>query len=150
MRWNMILRNPENPFLAFQKDIDEVFDNFFPFKSARPSTLFESKWTPRIDVEEDSGRIHIKAELPGVNESDLNVTITGNVLTIAGEKKEEQKEEKDGRFIISERFFGSFSRSLTLTADVEADKIKADFKGGVLNVEIPLKESNQTKKIEIH
>ena len=149
MKWNMILRNPEDPFLAFHKDIDDVFDNFFPFKSARPTTLFESKWAPRIDVEENSGRIYVKAELPGINESDLNLTITGNVLRIDGEKKEEEKKEKDGRTIISERFFGSFSRTITLPVGVDADKIKADFKGGILNIEIPLKETKQSKKIEI-
>jgi len=151
MKWNMILKNKsEDPFWAFQKDIEEVFDNFFPLRSTRPAALFESGWTPRIDIEENSGRIHVKAELPGINENDLNVTVTGNVLTIAGEKKEEEKKEKDGRCIVSERFFGSFSRSVTLPNGVEADKIKAEFKGGILNIEIPLEESKQSKKIEIH
>jgi len=149
MKWNMIPRNkPENPFLALQKDIDEVFDNFF-FEPTRPATLFESRWIPRIDVEEDSGLIRIKAELPGMNESDIDLTIAGNVLTIAGEKKEEEKKEKEGRCIISERFFGSFSRSITLPIGVQADKIKAEFKGGILNIEIHLEESKQSKKIEI-
>ena len=149
MKWNMIPRNkPENPFLTFQKDIDEVFDNFF-FKPVRPATVFESRWIPRIDVEEDSGLIRIKAELPGMNENDIDLTIAGNVLTIAGEKKEEEKKEKEGRCIVSERFFGSFSRSITLPIGVQADKIKAEFKGGILNIEIHLEESKQSKKIEI-
>ncbi|MCL1910978.1 MAG: Hsp20/alpha crystallin family protein [Leptospirales bacterium] len=150
MKRSMILRNrPENPFWAFQRDFDEVFDNFF-LKPVRPSALFESKWMPKIDVEEDSGRITVKAELPGINESDLDVTVTDKVLTIAGEKKEEEKKEKDGRCIVSERFFGSFSRSITLPAGIQADKIKAEFKGGVLNIEIPLEESKQSRKIAIH
>ena len=153
MKWNMTPRNrQENPFSALQKDIDGVLDNFFsPFgtvRSVRPETLFESRWAPRMDIEEDSGRIYVKAELPGVNESDIDLSIAGNVLTIAGEKKEEKK-EKDGRSIISERFYGSFSRSITLPADVGADKITADFKDGILSIEIPLEESKQSKKIEI-
>ena len=151
MKRNLILRNrPENPFLVFQRDFDGIFDNFF-LKPVRPAALFDStKWMPRIDVGEDSGRILVKAELPGINESDLDLTITDNVLTIAGEKKEEEKAEKDGRCIVSERFFGSFSRSITLPAGVQADKIKAEFKGGVLNIEIPLEESKQSRKIAIH
>ena len=151
MKWNIALRNMlEDPFLTLYKDFDETFGNLFSLKPVRTASLLESKWQPRINVEEDSGRLHIKAELPGINESDLNVTFTDNVLTIAGEKKEEEeKKEKDGRYIISERFFGSFSRSLTLPAGVDADKIKANFKDGVLNIEIPLEESKQSKKIEI-
>ncbi|MCL2026337.1 MAG: Hsp20/alpha crystallin family protein [Leptospirales bacterium] len=153
MKWNVALRNRfENPFLAFHKDFDEAFGNLFSLKPVRATSLLESRWQPKINVEEDAGRIHVKAELPGINESDLDVTFADNVLTIAGEKKEEEEEkkEKDGRYIISERFFGSFSRSLTLPAGVDADKIKANFKDGVLNIEIPLEESKQSKKIEIH
>jgi HSP20 family protein len=105
---------------------------------------------PRIDVEENSGLIHVKAELPGMNESDIDVTVADNLLTISGEKKEEKKEAQNGRCIVSERFFGSFSRSVALPAGVDTNKIKASFKDGVLNIEIALEESKQSRKIEIN
>ena len=148
MKWSLTRKNAnENPMDVFHRNIEEVFDDFFSFK---PSGLFESKWLPRVDVEEENGRIHVKAEIPGIEEKDLNVTLTDNVLTISGEKREERKDEKKNRSIVSERFFGSFSRAITLPEGVRAENITATFKNGVLNLEIPVDEAKQPKKISIN
>jgi HSP20 family protein len=99
-------------------------------------------------VEEDKNSIHVKAEIPGIDENDLNVRIEENVLILSGEKKEERKEEKKN-YIFSERKFGSFSRSIDLPVGIKSDKIKATFKKGVLNIDIPKDETKEPKKIAI-
>lgn len=146
MKWNVANRKDENPGVLFRKNIQDVFDDFFSFK---PTDLLESGWSPRIDVEEKEGAVHVKAEVPGISEKDLNVTIADNLLTIAGEKKEEKKEEQKGRSIVSERFFGSFSREIVLPEGINADEIRADYKNGVLSIDIPLIREKQPKKIAI-
>jgi HSP20 family protein len=99
-------------------------------------------------VEEDEKTIRIKAEVPGIDEKDLEVKIENNVLTLSGEKKEERKEEKKN-YVFSERKFGSFSRSISLPESIKTDKVKATFKKGVLNIEIPKDEKAEPKKIAI-
>jgi HSP20 family protein len=147
MKWSLSKRTNENPIDTFHRSIDAIFDDFLSFK---PTGLFESEWLPRIDVTEDSKTVHVKAEIPGIEEKDINVTLNGNILTISGEKNEEKKEEKNNRSIVSERFFGSFSRTITLPEGVSADKVRADFKNGVLTIEAPIEEAKQPKKIQIN
>jgi len=95
MKWNLTKRANENPIDNFHKSIDAIFDDFLSFK---PTGLFESEWLPRIDVTEDSKAVHVKAEIPGIEEKDLNITLNGNILTISGEKKEEKKRGKGQPF----------------------------------------------------
>jgi len=90
----------------------------------------------------------IKAEIPGVDKKDIDITIEDNVLTIKGEKKFE-KEEKKENYLRAERFYGTFRRSFTLPASVDKDKIKAKLDKGVLTIEIPKKEETKPKKISI-
>lgn len=146
-----ITRRPETGYdqnlSLFRREMDSFFDDFFTLK---PSTLFASEWAPSIDVDEDDRSIHVKADMPGMSEKDISVVVENGVLTISGEKKEERKEEKDGkRYIVSERRFGSFRRSISLPDGAKADNIKAEFKNGVLDVEIPKEEKAQPKRIEI-
>jgi len=92
----------------------------------------------------------VKAEVPGINEKDLNVTVEHGVLTIAGEKKEERREEDDKkRVIVSERSYGSFCRSITLPEAIKADEIRASFKDGILTVEVPKAEEVKPRKIPV-
>lgn len=149
MRWHLTTRNERhgNPFSSFEKEIDRVFENFF---SLKPTTLVQSEWQPKVDVEENEGIIHVKAEIPGISEKDLDITLSDNILTITGKKEEEKQEKSKGQFTISERFFGSFSRSIPLPSGIKADEIKANTKNGVLNIEIPLEEAKQPKKININ
>lgn len=147
MKWNVTRRNNNQDSLSlFQRNIEQVFDDFFAFK---PTTLFETSWLPKVDVEKNKSEITVKAEIPGIDEKELNVTLKENVLTISGEKKEEKASDKENKSIVSERFFGSFSRSITLPEGIKADKIKAKFKNGVLTLNIPVDEEKQTKKINI-
>ncbi len=149
MKWSLTKTStPENSLNSFKRDLDRVFDDFFSFK---PSSLVRSEWLPELDVVEDEKAIHVKAEMPGMEEKDINVTLDNHVLTISGEKKEEKREEdKKKNYIYSERKYGCFSRSLSLPEGIKADKIRADFKKGVLSIEIPKDEAAQPKKIKVN
>lgn len=148
MKWGLTKRNETklNPFEAFERDVKRIFDDFFALE---PVDLFDSAWVPLIDIEEDEKSIHLRAEIPGIDEKDLNVTLEDNVLTISGEKKEERKEENK-RYVLAERRFGSFKRSIALPNEVKADSVKASFKNGVLTINFEKKEVSQPKRITIN
>src|SRR5215472_15104368 len=105
---------------------------------------------PMVDVSEDDKAFHITADLPGITEKDINVTLSGDTLTIGGERREE-REEKDRNYHFSERRFGSFRRAFSLPAGVDRDKIEANFKNGVLSVTLPKtpEAMQQQKRIEV-
>jgi HSP20 family protein len=144
---NLIKRNTNKEFGIdlFRRNIDKLFNDFF---FLTPGSLFENEWKPTIDVEEDKKSIHIKAEMPGIDEKDLDVRVENNTLILSGEKKEEKKEEKKN-YIFSERKYGSFYRTIALPEGAKTDKIKATFKKGILNIEIPKDEVKEAKKIPI-
>jgi len=149
MKWGLSKRNNSESALSnIQRDISHIFDDFF---TIRPSLLGEFDWTPTIDVRENDKNITVNAEIPGINEKDINVTLQNNILTISGEKNEtrEEKDVKDG-YVLSERKFGSFCRSISLPEGIKDDKIKAEFKNGVLKIEIPKDETVKQKRITIN
>ena len=108
----------------------------------------EREWMPPFDVSETEGEIIVKAELPGMNVEDIDITLTDGLLTIKGERKME-KEDKRENYHRIERQFGSFSRSLNLGVNVKADSIDAGYKDGVLTVTLPKAEEDKPKKIEV-
>lgn len=148
MKLAITRRNDANGTLGLcNRDIDRFFNDFF---SMEPARVYNEAWYPRIDVSEDENAIHVKADVPGINEKDINVTVEKGVLTISGEKKEERKEEDDKRrYIVSERSYGSFSRTIQLPDAIKADEIRASFKDGVLTVEVPKAEEVKPRKIEV-
>jgi HSP20 family protein len=149
-------------FDNLRREIDRLFDDFHPFSwrlpSARSVLAFEmpkfrgEDWTiaPAMDLVEKAKEYEISAELPGIDESNVEVKVANRILTIKGEKKEE-KEEKRKDFYLSERRFGSFQRSFALPEGVDADKIEATFVKGVLTVRLPKTVESQTaeKKIAV-
>lgn len=149
-------REEEHPFLSLRREMDNLFDEFF---KGFPMEPWEQFWgngdgmgfTPRVNVSENDTAIQVTAELPGIDPKDVDVTLARDMLTIRGEKKEEKKEEKDNYYHM-ERTFGSFSRSIPLPAGVvNADKIDANFKNGVLTITLPKREEAQatTKRIKV-
>ncbi|MGI9498684.1 MAG: Hsp20/alpha crystallin family protein [Geminicoccaceae bacterium] len=123
-----------DPFRTLQRRMDRLFDDFagdyhWPFTNGRGAM------TPTIDVSETDKEVKVEAELPGVDEKDIDVTLTDNMLTIKGEKKQEKEEKKD--FHLTERSYGSFSRSMALPFDADPAKIKAAFKDGLLTITLP-------------
>ncbi|MCX7677711.1 MAG: Hsp20/alpha crystallin family protein [Spirochaetes bacterium] len=149
MKWALRKHNKDTTTSldVFRKKLDNLFDDFF---SLTPTSMFEFEWSPSVDVVEDERAIHVKAEIPGIDEKDLKVTLENNVLVIEGEKKEERHEEdKNTRYVVSERRFGSFRRAISLPDGIKTDKIRASFKKGVLQIEIPKDESAKPRKINI-
>ena len=125
----------------------ELFDEVFRIA---PSAYNDWSLTPRIDVHEDEKALYVRAEIPGMNEKDINVTLKEHVLTISGEKKEERTEgSKDTNQWYCERVFGSFSREIALPETVNGEAVKASYKNGVLEIALPKLESAQPKKINI-
>lgn len=116
----------------------------------RPSGEMAFEWSPTCDVTESEGEVVINAELPGVESKDIDVQVTGNKITIRGEKRSETSEEKEGRSY-QERFFGSFERSLLLPDGIDADRVQARLKDGVLEVRVPrvAPVAPEAKKVEI-
>ncbi|RKY60288.1 MAG: Hsp20/alpha crystallin family protein [Candidatus Latescibacterota bacterium] len=126
-----------------RREIDRIFDEFWRGIGPAPTV-----WTPKVDVAETDDAVVVTAELPGMEKDDIKVSIENNVLTISGEKKQE-KEEKDRTYHWSERVYGRFSRSFTLPARVDANKVKAVYKNGVLTLTLPKVEEAKPKQIEI-
>ena len=141
-----VARN-DNPFISLQREIDRLFDDFtrgFPALS----TGGAAELPPNLDVTETDKQIEITAELPGLEEKDVQVNLADNVLTIRGEKKAE-KEEKDKAYRLVECSYGSFVRSLELPDGVNAEAIKASIDKGVLKVTVPKPAPAQVKKIDV-
>lgn len=138
----------DNPFMSLQREIDRLFDDFTRGFPAFSSGGGAGEMLPSVDVTETDKQIEITAELPGLEEKDVQVNFADNVLTIRGEKKAE-KEEKDKTFRLVERSYGSFVRSLELPDGVDANAIKASIDKGVLKVTVPKPAPAQVKKIDV-
>jgi HSP20 family protein len=108
-----------------------------------------SLWNPVVDLYEKDDNFVIKAELPGVGKDDIGIDLKDGVLTLSGERSDDS-EVKEDKYYRRERTYGKFQRSFTLPADVDADKIKAEFKDGVLVVEVPKPEKSKPKRITVH
>lgn len=130
-----------------RREMDRLWEDFFgPGRRAlQPMT---ETWMPAIDVSESGDKITVKAEVPGMEAKDIEISMVGDTLTVKGEKKSE-KEEKAENYHMMERSYGSFVRSFRLPAPVNADKIEANYKNGVLTITCPKKEEVKPKAIEI-
>jgi HSP20 family protein len=139
-----------NPFYAFRQEMDKLMENFLGGFDLRSLGGKPEVFTPRIDVVDTDKEIRVSAELPGLDEKDIDVSLTKESLTIKGEKKEE-KEEKGKDYYRSERSYGSFTRTIPLPLQVEAEKVTASFKKGVLTVTLPKTKQalSDTKKVAV-
>lgn len=124
--------------------IDTLMDDFFGDMFTGFGFLKTSK-IPAVDVYERDNKVIVKAELPGIDKKDIRVNLEEDILTISGELKEEREEKEKGRYY-SERYFGKIQRSIRLPEGVKLEDIRATYKNGVLNVEIPKGESEKKRK----
>src|SRR5262245_31439154 len=129
-----------------QDEMNRLFDNFF----GRPATVAggERVWAPLADMTEGKDDVLVTFELPGVSEKDVNVSITGDVLTVKGERRFERDVKDDGYHRI-ERVYGRFERTMPLPVPVQADKVKATYRDGVLEIRLPKVEAVKPKEIKI-
>ena len=108
----------------------------------------KNKWIPNIDISEGKKEITVKAEVPGIEASDFDISLDGRILTIKGEKKDEQKENEETYYRV-ERSYGYFSRTIELPAEVDPKKVEASYKRGILKIKIRKTKSSETKRIQI-
>ena len=143
MVWEL---TPWGPFEfdRIRKEMDRLWDSFLEGRPMRRA----GEWLPSIDVSETKSDLVIKAELPGMDSKDIDISLSNGFLTIKGEKNQE-KEEKDENYHLIERSYGSFTRSVRLPREVQSDKITASFKNGVLRVTLPKSEEAKKKEIKI-
>ncbi len=143
----MITRiNPHRDPLGFQDEVNRLFSDFLGQPTARSAS--SRSWLPAVDVHEDEDGYTVQVDLPGVNPEDVKVQLVGDTLTIKGERRE-KGDEKHGRVHRIERVTGSFERTFRLGAPVDAGKVKAAYKGGVLEVRVPKLEEARTREIAI-
>ncbi|KPL18210.1 MAG: hypothetical protein AMJ92_08980 [candidate division Zixibacteria bacterium SM23_81] len=142
MRWR-----PWGDLVSIQDEVNRLFDDSF---GRIPARWIESgmRWSPAVDISENKDKIYVDVEIPGMKKEDIKVSLENGVLSLKGEKKQERelKEENCHRV---ERQYGSFVRSFELPMPVQADKIKASYRNGVLHVELPKAEEVKPKEIPI-
>ncbi len=142
IRWRP-MRQMEN----IQDEVNRVFDSFFTTPMRRRGEDM-GNWLPDVDIVEDKDRIDVQVDLPGMEKEDVKVSVEDNILTIKGERKS-YTEEKDKTYHQIERTYGKFTRSFSLPSTVDGSKIKANYKNGVLKIELPKAEAVKPKEIPV-
>jgi HSP20 family protein len=144
----LTVRQPDRAMEEMGRYFEDVFGRpFLPAAWSRVPTE-DLVWAPSIEVIEKEDKFLVKAELPGVKEEDINISLSGNVLTIEGEKKTESEVNTKG-YYYSESAYGSFSRSMTIPSTIDANKIEANFDNGVLEINLPKTPEVKPKKIKV-
>ena len=143
-------RTPElatwSPFNRLSS-LRDLLDSAFQLASSAPEST--SGWLPALDVFEDDDKVTVQVELAGMKKDDFDISLQDDMLTISGERKSES-EKREGESFRSERFFGRFSRSITLPSPVKAEEVKAAYEDGVLTVTLPKAEEAKPKKIQVN
>jgi len=129
--------------MDLRDEIEKMFNDF-----GAGGETSEGFWTPSVDISEESDKLIMSIELPGVDKKDVKINLHENVLTIEGQKTRQIEEQKD-KYYRCERSYGKFSRSFTLPTKVVADKIDANYKDGILTVTLPKVEEAQPRQIQI-
>lgn len=144
---DLVQWKPFREVTKLRREMDRLWDDYFG-PGRRALQPLEAEFAPVVDLAETEDMLTITAEVPGIDPKDIDISLAGEVITIKGEKKSAREEKKENYHLV-ERTYGSFSRSLKLPATVEAEKIEATYKDGVLTVTCPKKEAVKPKAIEI-
>jgi len=131
---------------SIRNEIDNLLHEFFggPIHTGP----LAGEWLPAADITETEDSVLVKAELPGIEEKDIELSISGNLLTIRGEKKHVEEDKGENHYL-GDRYYGSFRRTFQLPADIDQEQAEATFDKGVLRISVPKVEESKTKKIEI-
>ena len=133
---NIEVRRDDSPFAMMQREMNKMLDSFHRNWDATMFPQLTASFMPRLDITEEEKTFTVTAELPGMNEKDIELSISGDALSIKGEKKEE-KDDKSKNYYYSERSYGSFMRTIPLPRQIEVDKVSANFQKGVLTITLP-------------
>lgn len=139
-RWD-----PFRNLSTLQEQVNRLFDSNFATRSDNSAL---TTWAPPVDIYETENELVVKADLPDMNEKDLDVRVENNMLTIRGDRRFAQ-EVKEDNYLRVERAYGSFSRSFSLPNTVNTEAIKAEYKNGVLTVELPKRAESKPKQVKI-
>jgi HSP20 family protein len=140
----LIKYNPERSLISLPGTLNRFFKDFgIDWESS------DRVWSPTVDVTEDENGYDLKAELPGLEKKDIQISVKDDLLTVSGERKHE-KEKESARFHRIERVYGKFQRSFRLPEDAKSDEIKASYKNGVLNLHIPKTEEKKPVEITVN
>jgi len=132
---------------SLRDEIDRLFEA--PLAELARSTQLLSGWTPALDLHEDRENVYVNVELPGMKKDEIDVSLHDGALSISGERKMESKHQ-DAEAYRSERFFGRFQRTVMLPTPVAADKVKAQYKDGILSITLPKTEEAKPKHIDVN
>lgn len=146
----MLQSSPFSLIEDLQSDLNRFFNNSVMNISRSDSSLrpFQN-WLPSTDIHDAGDKLVVKTDLPGLEKKDIDISVQGNTLFIKGEKKHE-KEIDDAGYLRSERFYGHFERAIPLTEDINPEKIEAEYKNGVLTVNVSKLDSAKPKQIKVN
>jgi HSP20 family protein len=147
VRWQPRSLAAWDPFRELS-DLRQEMNRLFDWTLGRTTGLVESGWFPPMDVVEKDDQVVVKMDLPGLTKQDVEVSLVNNVLTVRGERKQEE-EKKDDNFYTCERVYGRFERTIELPVSVDPDKVEATFKNGVLEIRLPKTAESRTRQISI-
>ena len=141
--------DPFRELSMIRDDMDELLKNIFKMPMMTQTPMMSGMtWQPAMDIYEENGNMIMETPLPGMKKEEIDISIQDNKLTISGEMKRE-KEIKEENFYSKERRMGNFSRTVTLPKEVKADKIKAEFKDGILKIKLPMAAPEKQKKVKV-
>lgn len=144
---NIVPWKPFDELTTLRLEMDSILNRFFP-EIFFEKPYFSHEWLPTVDLKETKGMLVVKAELPGLDVEDVELTLVDDILSIRGEKQEE-KETKDEHTCFVERYTGTFERKIRLPALVQTDKVDATFAKGILTINMPKSEEDKKKEIKI-
>lgn len=131
-----------------QREMNRMFNLSLAREGHRDMGLLDGAWSPAVDIYDSKDNILVKADIPGLSKDDIDVTVQADTLIIKGEKKQE-KETREKDHVRTERYYGSFQRAIRLPADVQADRVEATYKNGVLELVLPKSEKAKPKQIKL-
>ncbi len=141
-------REEDHPLATLERDMNRMFDDFFGGFGLASSEFWDTGWSafsPQVDIVDNEKEIKVSVELPGLDEKDIDVSLSRDTLTISGEKRQE-KEDKGKNYYRMERSYGSFKRAIPIPCEVKTEDIEATFKNGVLSVVLPKSSGEQCRQ----
>jgi HSP20 family protein len=144
---NIVRFEPFEDMARIQREVNRLFeDNGRTGRVSEPASA--RTWAPLVDIFEDANEIVVRAELPGVSQEEIDIELTGDTLTIKGERKFEDAQRRDN-YVRVERSYGQFQRSFTIGVPVQNDAVSASYKEGILEVHLPKSEATKPKKVKV-
>jgi HSP20 family protein len=140
--------DPFTDLERIQKEMNALFNTSRMRGSEHDSGLLDRVWSPAVDIFDSKDNLMVKADIPGLSKDDIDVSVQGDMLIIKGEKKKEH-EVKEKDYVRTERFYGSFHRAIRLPSEIQADKVDATYKNGVLELILPKSEKSKPKQIKL-